>query len=81
MMTRGLGFRYDDRADAAYIYLVPRGADRVVARTRFCNVEFDGAAINVDLDADNRILGFEILGASKVLHASLLEPETDPPAL
>lgn len=78
MVTSKLEIRYDPVADAAYIYVVPRGPGRSVARTRFCNVELDGAAISIDLDAVNSVLGFEILGASKVLPAGLLtEPEAE----
>ena len=61
-----------DKHDAAYIYVVPRGPNRSVARTKFCDVEFDGASINVGLDSENRIVGFEILGANKVLPEELL---------
>lgn len=77
MVRSSLEIRYDAEADAAYIYVVPRGPARSVARTRFCDVELEGAAISVDLDATNSVLGIEILGASKVLPAALLtEPES-----
>lgn len=72
MVTRSVEIRYDPEANAAYIYVVPRGTNRSVARTKFCDVEFDGASINVDLDSENRIVGFEILGANKVLPEELL---------
>lgn len=77
MVSSKLEIRYDPEADAAYIYVVPRGPGRSVARTRFCDVELQGAAISVDLDGMNSILGIEILGASKVLPAGLLT-ESEP---
>ena len=72
MVTSNIEVHYDPDADAANVYIVARGPGRSVARTRTCDVEFDGASISVDLKADNRILGFEILGASKVLPSELL---------
>jgi len=72
MVNHSLEMRYDEEADAAYIYVVPRGPGRSVARTKFCDVELDGSAVSIDLNADDQILGIEILGASKVLPVSLL---------
>ena len=69
---------YDANADAAYIYVVSRGPGRSVAKSKFCNVEMEGSAVILSLDASNGLLGIEILGASKVLPRSLLvedEPE------
>jgi uncharacterized protein YuzE len=60
----------DDDADAAYIYLVeeiaPGGA------TRTATLDYPGAMINVDFDADGRALGIEILGAGAILPAHIL---------
>ena len=72
MVSRRLEIRYDAEADAAYIYVVARGPGRTVARTTFCDVEWEGSAASLDLDAKGGLLGVEILGASKVLPASLL---------
>lgn len=67
MVTRSLEIRYDAEADAAYIYIIPRGSGRLVARTKSCGVELEGSAVSIDLNADDGLLGIEILGASKVL--------------
>lgn len=64
--------KFDQEADAAYIYLVPLGPDRVATRSVFVDVRLGGASIVVDLAADGTISGFEILGASRVLPNSLL---------
>lgn len=72
MVSRNLEVRYDPEADAAYIYVVPRGPGRAVARTKFLDVELENSAISVDFDAANTVLGVEILGASRVLPANLL---------
>lgn len=73
MVTSVLTFTYDVEADAAYVYVVPRGPGRSVARTAFANIKMDQAAINVDFAPDGTVAGFEILGASRVLPHSLLQ--------
>jgi uncharacterized protein YuzE len=78
MVSRSIELRYDPEADAAYIYLVPRGPERSVAKTRFCNLEFRGAAINVDLAENDQVVGFELLGASKLLPPDLLSAADEP---
>ena len=62
---------YDSEADAAYVYLehpvAPGGSVR--------NPPFDpqdGLMANLDLDAEGRVLGLEILGAGSRLPVSLL---------
>ena len=54
---------YDKDVDAAYIYLNYPIKDNAVKKTVELN---DNIAL--DLDASNKILGIEILDASKVLH-------------
>jgi uncharacterized protein YuzE len=73
MVTSTLTVTYDSEADAAYVYVVPRGQGRSVARTAVANIRMDRASINVDFAPDGTIAGFEILGASRVLPPSLLE--------
>lgn len=66
-----VSIRYDRDADAAFIYFGDDASARIV-RTEMCDVAFtDGAAILL-LDDNDRILGLEILGASRLLDASLL---------
>jgi len=71
----GLTLRYDPEADAAYIYVVPPGPSRSVARTSVANIRMDMAGITVDFNEEGVIAGLEILGASKVLPRDVL---TDP---
>lgn len=71
-MVDSLKFKYDDEADAAYIYIVPPRADRKVALSRFVNIDLDRAAITVDFGEDGMIVGIEVLGASRTLPASIL---------
>jgi len=53
---------YDKEADAAYIYLKPRILPKEVKKTISLNDD-----INLDFDKDNKMLGIEVLHASKVL--------------
>ena len=61
-------------ADAAYIYLVDRIAPGSVTRTQMCDVTGVAGEINLDIDGDGRLLGVEVLQASKVLPSELLPP-------
>ncbi len=63
---------FDPAADAAMIYLVDRVPDGGVARSEVCDVEFIGGAVILDLDADDRLLAIEVLGASKLLPADVV---------
>ena len=72
-MRTTVAISFDHEADAAYVYLKESRQRGDVARTRFCNIELKDAAINVDFDQDGRVVGFEILGASKLLPQNLLE--------
>ena len=63
---------YDASVDAAYIYFVPSIAPGAVKRTYPCDPEEVGAEINLDFDEDGRILGVEVLAASRHLPLSLL---------
>jgi uncharacterized protein YuzE len=58
---------------------VARDRERVVAHSRACDIELEMAAITVDFDAKGRVIGFELLGASRLLPAELLSelPERD----
>ena len=58
---------YDPEADAAYVYLVDAIAPGGVARTEIAMIDLDMASIAVDFDSKGRMLGVEILGASRVL--------------
>ena len=58
---------YDPEADAAYIRLAGHIGAGGVAKTYPCDpLEVDGM-INLDFDAQGRLVGIEVLGASKKL--------------
>ena len=62
-------FEYDKKADAAYIYLEDSIAEGEAQKT----IELNDNII-VDFDKNGKLLGIEILSASKVLNQkSLLE--------
>lgn len=63
---------YDRSVDAAYIQLareIPAGG---VAKTCPCDPLEVGGEINLDFDAEGRLVGIEILDASKKLPPELL---------
>ncbi len=60
---------YDKTADAAYIYLTDIEAGGA-ARTETVNEN-----INLDFDATGKLVGIEVLSASKILPESLLKYE------
>ena len=64
---------YDPSSDAAYIYLVDEIAVGGVARTYPCDPREVSGQINLDFDADGRLLGIEVLDASKKLSEALLQ--------
>ena len=61
---------YDADADAAYLYILEDG-DSPVATT-VCGEEA-AEGINLDFDAEGRLLGIEILDAEARLPANLLQ--------
>jgi uncharacterized protein YuzE len=73
-----LRISYDERADAAYIYLVKSDSESDVRRTVACDPKHE--MINLDFDLDGRLIGIEVLDARKKLPAELLkEPMADRP--
>lgn len=62
---------YDTKADAAYVYLT--GEDLLPGRDSFPCDPPEGVQAFVVLDwRDGKIVGLEVLDASKLLHADLL---------
>ncbi len=62
---------YDAEADGAYIHF----ADDVIAggvRTIPVDPQAIHGMVNLDIDADGRIVGLEVLGATKLLPIELL---------
>lgn len=68
---------HDSEADAAYVYLVDQIARGEVASTRVSGIELANASLTVDFDADGRVLGIEILGASRVLRPETVQAASD----
>lgn len=63
---------YDAEADAAYIQLVELIVPDAVAKTVGCDPAEVGEMINLDFDSEGRLLGIEVLDASRVLPQELL---------
>jgi len=63
--------KYDASADAAYIYLLPEIAAGGVERTVPVDPREVDGMINLDFDSDGRLVGIEVLDASR-----LLSPDT-----
>lgn len=64
--------KYDRTVDAAYIALVP-GSPGIVAKSFPCPPDRVEAMINLDFDKDGRLIGIEVLDASRFLPPSVLE--------
>lgn len=69
-----MNVKYDAQADAAYIQLADAIGARGVAKTYPCD-PIEAGMINLDFDQEGRLLGIEILGASKILPAELLKKD------
>jgi uncharacterized protein YuzE len=64
--------RYDPSVDAAYIYLVPLTTGVQAARTVPVDPIEAGAEINLDFDDAGRLVGIEVLRASRHLPEALI---------
>lgn len=64
---------YDRSVDAAHVYFRSILASGEVVRTEPCDVEIREGAIILEFDAAGRLIGLEILGASRVLPAEALD--------
>jgi uncharacterized protein YuzE len=62
----------DTEVDAAYISLTGPVSAGAVVKTYCCDPHGVGGQIHLDFDADGRLLGIEILGASSKLPLDLL---------
>lgn len=70
---------YDPDADAAFLYLIDEIASGQVTRSEMCDLEIREGAVILAWDAEDRLLGIEILGASRLVPPEILE-EADRPA-
>jgi uncharacterized protein YuzE len=66
-------FTYDPDADAAFIYIVDQINPGQAARSEMCDLEIREGAVILVLDADERLLGIELLGASRLVPAEVLD--------
>lgn len=64
--------RYEKRFDTAYINLSANREKDDVALTYTCDSEQINALINLEFDLSGRLLGLEILDASRVLPKELV---------
>ena len=63
---------YDKSTDAAYIYLTDNIGAGGVAKTYCCDPLEVNGQINLDFDHEGRLVGIEVLGASRRLPLSVL---------
>lgn len=68
---------YDQSTDAAYIYLIDEIKPGGVAKTYCCDPQEVDGQIHLDFDAGGRLIGIEVLDASRRLPSVLL-PSTTP---
>lgn len=66
---------YDRSVDAAYIYLVPEIGRGQVKKTYTCDPTAIGGLINLDFDVSGRLLGIEVLDATRKLPEALLRKD------
>lgn len=70
--TAGMRMTYDAEADAAFLYIVdPIGPGEAV-ESHMVDVALNGAAVIASFDSGRRLLGIEVLGASRALRAESL---------
>ena len=67
---------HDAEADAAYIYVADPIARGCVARSKVLDHFTPGASVILTFDSDNRLLGIELLGFSRLVPAEVLERVT-----
>ena len=63
---------YDEEANAAYIYLTEEILAGGVSRTVCVDPTEIGGMVNLDLDAEGRIIGLEVLDARQLLPRDIL---------
>jgi uncharacterized protein YuzE len=68
---------HDAEADAAYVYLVDEIGRGEVAKSHVADIALENAALTVDFDSNGRVLGIEVLGASRVLRPETIQAAED----
>lgn len=66
---------YDKQADAVYIYIQNNIKKGGVAKTYMCDTADIDGMINLDFDEQGRLIGIEIMDASKKLPKDLLDSD------
>ncbi|MCL4213241.1 MAG: DUF2283 domain-containing protein [Gemmatimonadales bacterium] len=66
---------YDESVDAAYIYLAVATEPGGVERTYCCDPLEVNGQIHLDFDKQGRLIGIEVLGASKLLPEGIIPKE------
>ena len=64
---------YDRSTDAAYLYFAHTIEPGEIAHGHVCDIEIQEGAVIMQFDVEDRLLGIEILGASKILRRSVLD--------
>ncbi|MEK7535956.1 MAG: DUF2283 domain-containing protein [Patescibacteria group bacterium] len=64
--------KYDKSADAAYVYFSEFPPEKV-EKTYLCDPQEVKGMINLDFDKDGKLIGIEVMDASKKLSKELLE--------
>lgn len=79
MRFHAIELAYDPEADAAYIRLRSEFDAGGVVRSYLCDPVEVGGVINLDFDAGGRLLGIEVMDASKRLPKDVLDQDTSAP--
>ena len=77
VMMQPVRLTHDAVADAAYVYLVDEIDRGEVASPQIAGIPLDRATLIVDFDASGRVLGIEVLGASRVLREETISAAED----
>jgi uncharacterized protein YuzE len=64
---------YDPQANAAYVYLTDPGDSPRSVTMYACDPVSVGGVINLDFDAEGRLVGIEVLAARSKLSAYILD--------
>jgi len=70
---------YDQASDAATIYIVDEISHGGAPRSVMCDLEVRDGAVILMLSDDDRLVGIEVLGASRVLPVEVLRAAQEPP--
>lgn len=70
--TTSVELIHDRDADAAKINLVGTTRTGGVEKSHVCDIELANCSVVLDFDAEDRLVGIEILGASQLLPEQIL---------